>query len=258
METNCVISEVMANFLDAKRRADVDLSLVDSRVLVGATSQVRVAQQEQAQLCDQIKDLVWLDSAAIIPQGPGANQEAFAAIAEDEGAAITVRAQEVYEEIARMVDPFLGPGRSFVSNTAQAVHAAMAQVCSKLNVSSYVMPAVHNGLGSIYPTVQDLQAELKRLIRAANGDDLAVLYTAATVFVKVMASEYDQNTIPVVVLGATEEEAQGDFAAKLFGGHSISVTVTDPPEKNDVIIAFKKLKPMFARVSAVIKQKKAE
>jgi hypothetical protein len=205
------------------------------------------------QLKSHLKDLIRTDSAAIILQGPDDHQLAYSAIAEDEGDVVTVLANGIYRELTRLVWPFISTKR-FTLDIGSVFATALYSVAKSLGVMSYMAPVVNQYVGLECPDQDTLYGMIKDSVREANGDDFAIEWVVNEVFIKVLAGSYEQNVVPVVVLGATEEDVSGNFAAKLFDGRSIVVSVKDTVEKNDIIIAFKKIKPMYKRVIGARKQ----
>jgi hypothetical protein len=247
-----LISEVMKLFAAEKQAAEVDLNEVDPNVLPGMTARKRMAAERCEKLAREIRGLVEQDGAAVVLLGPTDHQTQFAELAEDEGDAIVISAARLYEDVAKFIEPYLGPGRVFTTETGRGLQVALTQVAQKLQVMSFVMPLVHQYFSNTVPTLQDLVDVVRKLVRSANNDEFNALYISHKAFEQVISTQYDANVVTVVVTDATEEEAKGDLAAKLFEGRTITVDLKDPPEKNDIVLVARKLKPLYKRATAVV------
>ena len=245
-----LISEVTKQYLATKKIADLDLNEVGYASRIGTECQKNAASQECMVLARQLKQLVDSDSAAIFTVGPKGNQRDVADLAEDEGA-VVVNGMEVYTKIAELVMPSLGSGHTFTFETAQALMAAMTRIGNYVGAASFLMPLVHQYYGMTFDTIDGLTSFVKEVVQKSNGDDFNTFYIAQKVFEHILYCEYDSNVVVVVVIGADPADVKGDLAAKLFSGHTISVDVGNPPEKNDMVIALKKLKPFWTRAIAV-------
>jgi hypothetical protein len=250
---NDLISTTMAAFLEAKQTAtsDPDWTSPCSSGLIAAKN---AAIQECEKLSKKVQGLVNLDSAAVFLLGPPAKQQEFAEIAEDEADAIVIDAQEFYKVVADFVEPHLGKDRSWLFGCNTALLNVLRMLGNQLGLLYFTLPNSSTLAGNV---VEDMQATIKGLIRGVNGDDFNAAYLANTVYGRVMQSEYEGDVVMVVVLNADEEEAKGDLAAKLFSGRTLHINVgKKSPDKNDVIVLAKKMKPMFERVAGIMAAKR--
>jgi hypothetical protein len=248
-----LIGEAMRLFQEARAAANTDLETISDHALIGAQTRKQMAAREAEEIAFFIRGLVEQDSAAIFPLGPEAHQAKFGELAEDEGEAFVVSAARLYEELGAALEPYLDRGK-FGMNSAQALAGAMNKLAVRLRLMSYVLPHFGNHVGTPIADRAALVALVRNLVRGANGDELNAAFIAHVVFEQVMEREYDNNGVTVIVTGATEEEARGDLAQKLFGGHTITVDVTNAPEKNDLVLVAKHVKPFFARANAVFQK----
>jgi hypothetical protein len=251
-----LIGEAMRLFRESRDAAQADLENISDHALIGAQTRKQMAAREAEEVAFFIRGLIEQDSAAIFPLGPEAHQAKFAELAEDEGEAFVVPAQKLYETLAEGVMPYLDRG-TFGISAAQAFAAAMSNVATRLRLGSYVFPHVGPYLGRPIADKAALVDLLRGLVRAANLDELNAAFITHLVFEKVMETEYDNNGVTVIVTGTTEEEAKGDLAQKLFGGHTVSVDVTAVPEKNDLVLIAKHIKPFFSRANGVFQKMSA-
>lgn len=250
-----LISETMKRYVAVKADAAMDPDACDMHVRAGVEMRRNLARAEVERLARDIRGLVEEDSAAIILTGPPANQAAFAAIAEDDGGAVCVSATELYEEVAKFIEPHLR-SRAFGTEAGAAMQQALTQLAVRFQVQSYVMPYVHQYFGNAVADTTVLVDIVRKLIRGADGDEFNALYISHKVFEHVIATEYESDAVTVVVTGASAEEIDG-LAAALFSRHTLTVEVKDPPEQNDIVLVARRLKPFFQRAETVRAAKNA-
>lgn len=245
-----LISEYMRAFLAAKEAANLNLNEVEPVSLPGAQARKNMGAAEAERLARVIRGLVDQDGAAVILTGPPEHQEKFVALAEDEGDAIGVKADEFYEVIAAAIEPSLSPQRAFVMETGFALYAALMNLAQRLNIESFIMPQHAPFLNQTFADHAAVVDLVRTLVRGANGDEFNAIYMTQKVFEQVITTEYESNVVAVVVSGAPQAEVEG-LAAVLFGGHTLTHSVQDPPESNDIVLAARKLKSFWTRALTV-------
>jgi hypothetical protein len=204
-------------------------------------------------LTNDIAQMVVLDGAAIYPMGPMENQDKFSELAEDEGDALIVRSDEVYEEIAKAIEPHLGTNKTWRWRMTFPLHNVLIRLAQGCGMDSIQVPNISQFFDT--PSI-DLVSEVKSIVRKSNGDDLNIAYIHNKIFHEIMGLHYDANVIAVVVVGATPEEVEGGLGQGLFGGKKVVVDVSKIPDVNEITIVSKKLKPMYSRVTEVKKNSK--
>lgn len=251
-----LISEAMRIYLEQKKLATASLDDVSDRALPGAETNKRISAQKASETLLTLRELVELDSAAIFTVGPETHQAQFAELGEDEGDCIVVPADQFYQELAKLTKPFLDRG-AFGITTAQALSTALHRMATWTRVMSYIAPIYAGQLGTVIGDDATLVGLIRGLVRGANGDEFNAAYIAHFVFEKVIEAEYSNNGVTVIVTGSLEEENHGDLAQKLFGGHTVTYDVTKMPDKNDLVLVAKQVKPFFARANSVFQKMNA-
>lgn len=244
--TDRTIPKILSEIEATKADASIDVDGYPESVRMGKGILKRQAQDKLGTLYDELRWAVRQETAAIILQGQVSNQEAYADLAEDEGEAITVHADGLYERLTDLVLPFVS-GHVFTMEASLAIAKALYRVAGEIGVAGYNAPKTDQYMGVQLPDRAAVTALIREAVVAANGDEFAVEWVNNAVFHLVVANQPEMNVVPVIVVGATQSDIQGDFAAKLCNGRNVVVKVDGPPERNDVVLGFKALKPMFKR-----------
>jgi hypothetical protein len=249
-----IISQVLKLYNGAKEEASIKLEEVaDNRTLPGMKARKNIGASMVEELTLKLRELIETDSVAIFPLGTEANQKSFSQlVSEEDENAITLDADTMYKVLASAIESFLGPERKFTVETGRALQASLSKMATSLRLMSYVMPHVHQFYNQSIPTLDELTTVVKQLVRASNGDILNAAYISYRVFESIVSKDYDANVVAVVILNASEEEAKGDLAVKIFGGRSVAVDVKKKPDHDMVVSIAKKIRPLYQRVAPII------
>lgn len=167
-------------------------------------------------------------------------------LAEDGGASITVNARELYERIFDRVMSSTPDRMELGVNQLSILLGEIQAIAFQCGAGRLPTISIGNLVGARYETRdQGIQHFYENAIFPFVGDELNVLYIQKKVADELLKVDYQQNYVPVVILNATKQEAEGDLATKLFGSNNLVVETEAPVEREQVIRAFKKLKGLL-------------
>lgn len=219
--------------------ADVDSGPFASRT--GRMSRRNAAAAEVPVVEALLREQVKRSAAAIFVGGAEDSVNEFATIAEEEGNAITVHAYSVYQKMASDMWPTLSGGAP-TANNIPIFGAALQSMGELVGTFVRVNPSLMADLiGRRFADVTAFADTLREVIRAAVGTELEVAFIERTVTDAVLEG-YEQNVVPVVVLGAT---ASDPLLTNLFDGDCFYVEAMKDDEEKQVKSAMKSLKETF-------------
>jgi hypothetical protein len=209
---------------------------------------IQMAKNDLVFLSKEVKHLTNKVSGGIFVDGPTAKE--FAAVAEDEGGAVTVDAGEVYEVLTDAVERTLtqNNSREWRLDIIHALMGNLAGLGQRLGIAYMAGLNTTKYTRSLLATRADTLAMVRDVVRAAVGDDLNGLKLQQDIADAVIKAECEQNVLPVVVLNAHPDDVTG-LGSYVFSGRYIKTTTKEELLKEDVITAFKHLKPLLKRNS---------
>jgi hypothetical protein len=226
--------------------ASIQLSEVPPGDLYQMEGLKRDAMRKVAAAQKELSEVARQSLVGIFVNGAPEECKKWAEIAEDGGASFTVNAREIYERIFDRV----------MSSTPDRMELGVNQLSILLGEIQAIaiqcgargLPSMNIGrmVGARYQTREEgIQHFYESIIFPFLGDELNVLYIQKKVTDELQKVDYQQNFVPVVVLNATKQEAEGELAAKLFWGANLSVDTEAPVDREQVSRAFKKLKGLL-------------
>jgi hypothetical protein len=215
---------------------------------VGRETAINGAKADIVRLTKEVKKLTNEVSGGIFVDGPGTS--AFAAIAEDEGHAVTVDAGKLYETLADAVETTLSQNssREWRLDIVRSLMAQLSGLSERLGISYMAGLDTTKYNRTLLATRDDTLAMVRDVVRKAVGDDLNGLLLQTEVADAVIKSEYAQAVVPVIVINAHPDDVTG-LGNYAFNKRFITTTTKEEVAKSDVITAFKHLKPLLKRNS---------
>lgn len=239
------LTELSAELAVTEAVANKDITTVDPRARSGWEGKKNQAKAELDDLNKQFRDVVVKSSAGIFVSGPETAAKELAQIAENEGNAVTVRADEIYRRVADPVNKMMGSNRVFNVSQASRIIQEVADIARDLQLAEITNPMSASPTSGI--VLKDHEAVVvfvREAIRKTNGDVLNQAYLERQVADKV-SHGYGQNIVPVSVLGATKEEIQGDLFRNIFRGNNFVINTGENADPNKVVKVFNKIKARF-------------
>jgi len=238
------IKEITQKVRELRLLASIDLDGVPYQQRFGAEGQKRVAQRELSATLKELETEVQASLIGLFPVGDPEDCKKFAEVAEDGGGAFTVSARELYRKLAtealKSTPNRLELGINEIGNLNIAIQSTAAQ-CGAVR-----LPLINLGklIGARFESLDDAAKYIyEQAIFPHLGDELNVIYLQKRLLEEVLKVDYEQSTVPVVVLESTEGERTGLMAGDvLFPRGNLVVDVGSNPDRDMVIRAFKQLK----------------
>lgn len=238
------LKEITSKIRELKPIATMDIDGVPYQQRFGVESQRRTAQRELAALFRELETEVKASLIGLFLVGELEDCKKFASIAEDEGGAFTISARELYRKLAKETFKSspnrLELGINEVGNLGAAIQSTAAQ-CGAVG-----LPMINLGKvkGATFGNEAEIAAFLyENAVYPHLGDELNVIYLQKRLMEEVLKVDYEQSTVPVVVLESVEQERTGLMAGDvLFPRGNLVVDVGSNPDRDTVIRAFKQLK----------------
>lgn len=184
---------------------NTDLSIWDPATRPGKTG----AQQEAKLNLPNLKNqyLLYLQDSvlAMILEGDAASQTGFAEIAAQEGNTITLDAEALYRKLSEGLEESLGYSREFGVTQLSQVVDSIRDICLDLGIRETDRPRHMEQV--VVLTQKDIVAHVRKIVRESDNDFLNIKYLANELLTQALAKRYTQSVVPVVIINATEDEA---------------------------------------------------
>jgi hypothetical protein len=245
------ITQLVKKISAVREIASENLESVPYSIRPGLEMAKNQAALELTRLTGELGYAVLGNMGGIYLSGKPESMEQFKAIAEDEGAAICVDCNGLYKTIVNQV---------FTGNAPGVFKVGINQVGNFVNavftLNSLLGFRGPNGsfghcIGREFTSFDEAVDFVKKEVRMQYGDDLNVLFLRHGIVNRVVASDYEQNVVPVVVSNASQEEVTGTLNAYLFGDANLVVDAGESCDKAVVIRAFRDLKGLLKNTRKV-------
>ncbi len=241
------IKKVLAELTDAKTRSEVNLDAVKYSLRAGQAIAKQEALNKLEALRNEYRQELEPRVATIFAFGTPEAQLAFAAGAQEEGGTLTVDTQEIYKLMAADVELTMGRGRQFGSTQVNHMIRTMEELGRRAGLSHMVVPRLTEVL-----TVKDVDAMaavVKNIILTQVGEQFNARYIMSKILNMALEAGYGEKVLPIVMTGATIEEAA--FLQKaIFSGKGIKVSLDD--DLNPEVVG-KAVLQSFAALKEVMK-----
>lgn len=197
--------ESMINELSAAQAtAAIDIEEKPASVRGGWATRVREAKDAVVTLRKEYSEALLKSSVAIFLDGaPEKIAKATEVFTANNG--LIVDANALYDRFTKVIEPTMSEGRSWGVAQTFRLNVAIQEIMHEVGVNEMDRPTPGNP--PALPTADDTRKYVKSLIQGAVGDNLARLYLAKSVVDRAVEIRYTGVTVPVLVLGATPDEA---------------------------------------------------
>jgi hypothetical protein len=118
---------------------------------------------------------------------------------------VVVNCAEMYERLAAIGEPGLGPTRQFGAGQLGIIIEEYAAIGRELSAVSIASPKWSYDV--LVPTQKDFAAAIRTAVRAGeDGDQMNRAYIRLQAYRKALEFGYSSTLVPVIVIGATPEE----------------------------------------------------
>lgn len=236
------ISKLIEQAATLKQESEVSLVTVDPSLVPGRTTLRNQALQAYQETFAVLRAAIGNHAGGIFVVGPGA--AAFAALAEEEGPAITLDASRMYREVAEAWFSTVRVDKVFALDCLISFLNGLGSLLPPLGVARVPPPDFGKYFGRKVESLQDAVDLSREIIRETVGDDLNGLYINHRLAEQAVLTGWDLAVIPVVLINTTLDEVKskdGLFSG-LFYGRNVGVAAKADVTKEDVLAAFKSLR----------------
>lgn len=246
MNTPQTIPEMLALYRRTVEDANINVSLLsDPYTRPGFENRRNGAIASLPNIRQELVRMVEQQSGAVFLLGPAKTVEEFVGIAEDEtdGNVLVLSAGEMYQTMAQTVDQGIRTDRRFSMDCIAAFTAATVKLLNDIMVEGIPAPDMSQYLNRPLANVEAVAGIVREALTSVKAaDGLNAIWLQKRTCDLAIERGIDANFIPVIVTGATDQEAEGELNAALFLGRNVSVTVHEAVSKDLVIAVFNKLK----------------
>lgn len=233
------LNRILEEISVAKVTAEVNLDNVAAKFRPARAIAKNDAETQLKILREEYKSKLGPRVATIILSGIRADQAAFTTIAEAEGETLTIDAEAMYKKMAIDVEPTIGAQRQFGGTQLNHLVRSLEDVGRFAGAGFLPVPRLLDV--EIARTPADTIALIKGLIRSQVGDSLNCRYIEACIVEDALACRYGEKIVPVVIAGASEEEAS-ILKNGIFSGLGITFKVGATVDQKTVTQAFDALR----------------
>lgn len=201
------LEELTATIKEQEQIASVNPDDMPFNVRPGWASRVAVAREEVTKLKKDHKSLVVKNVLTIFPVGTTESVDKFVQSAKEVSGAFVLNVNDYYKTISDVVwsvNSSQTPA-TFTFTQVAVANSKFVESVIKLGTNVYnklnfdEMPHLNNE--------QETLEYVKRVIRQANQDEFNVTHMINVLSDQVYAASFTKTTVPVVIVGATTEEA---------------------------------------------------
>jgi hypothetical protein len=209
------LESLMGKLVRTRKEANIDLEAIPSATRGAWTVRVNTAKAAVEDLETRYRALV-LDTVVAVPTvGPKAKAEAFGALVEKTGEGFMVDAQGLYAALTAEVEPLFGASRQWGMDQTLRLRQALKQVLEGMGISSIMTPDTGRAVAT--PDAEATQKFIRDSVRAANGDDLNVLYLKWVIGAKALAMNFVAPKVPVFLVNVQPDDIKGNGPTLIQG-----------------------------------------
>ncbi len=229
--------ELLALYKEKEADANIDLAICDDpRTRAGFEMKKNGAMQALPELRKELVRMVEQSAGAIFLSGSKEGIDSFIVEAQDltEGNIVIVDATDMYNYLATGTERGLRRDRRFSMDCLNSWVDTVMKLLDMVQVDGIPAPNLTGNLNKVIPdtaAMTQLVREALTSVKAAHGvtvgDGLNAIYLQQKAAEEAIKDGIATPFLPVIVLNATPEEAQGDLAKTLFFGRNIAYEAKD-------------------------------
>lgn len=243
-------SELLKLFKEKQADASLDLSgAKDPMTRPGLEIRKNGAAQALPGLKQELERQVQQHAGAIFLIGSTTGMQEFIGQASDltEGNIVTVDANEMYVELAKLTERGLRQDRRWSMDTLNAFTDGVIRILDAIDVEGIPAPNLVSNINKVFPDTASVVEVVKGAVQGLTdsntggpiGDGLNVYYITKRATEEAIKEEVVTDFLPVIVLNA---DPASFFAQRLFGGRNVAFEAKDEVSEGQVVNIFKKLK----------------
>jgi hypothetical protein len=200
------VTALLTQIQEHKDLINQDLSLWDPATRPGKTGAQQEAKLNLPALENQY--LYYLQEAALVMilRGDDVSQKGFAEIAAQEGNTITLDAGALYRKLSEGVEESLGYSREFGVTQISQVVDSIRDICLEIGIRETDRPRHMEQV--VVLRQADIEAHVRKIVRASDNGFLNNMFMSRELLTQALAKRYTQAVVPVVIVGAEEEEIE--------------------------------------------------
>lgn len=195
------------------KEASVNIDELPGPVRGGWTTRVAEARNALASLKNNYKAAALQNALGVFVSGPADKVKAYTDLVTAEREGIAINSQELFQVLTDEVEPQFGPSRQWSIDQSYRLRGAIHRALDGLGIAEIMAPDTSSP--APMPDTVATQKYIRDIIRAANGDDLNVLYLMHHVGERALAMGLSTTPVPVFMTDVPEAETQS--LGKVFG-----------------------------------------
>ena len=249
--------ELLALYKSKEEDANIDLNVCDDpRTRPGLEIRKNGAIQALPGLKAELMRMVEQNAGAIFLSGTDEAVTSFIDEARDltDGAIVLVNANDMYHYLGTGTERGLRRDRRFSMDCLNAWVDSVMKLLDILQVDGIPAPNLTSHLNQVFPDtasmeklVRDALGSVKSLNGVTVGDGLNAIYLQQKAAEEAIKEAVATPFLPVIVLGATPGETEGDLFRTLFFGRNVAFEAKETCTEAQVAAVFKKLKQMHPK-----------
>jgi hypothetical protein len=231
------LETIVAEIDKASVTANKNLEDLHPNVRGGWSLAILDAKDKLKVLRGEYKTALFKSAVAIFPEGEAAKVAEFALLVRDENEGLSVNAHALYERLADALEPTFSEARTWGIAQTHKLHLLLQEVMFELSIAEIPFPSTAQEV--VVPTREALVAQVRSMLRDSVGDDLNRLYLEKLIVDEATKIRYTNERTPVLILGASQDEAPALAKFMALGSFRIKITNEDVVNKDFMIQAFK-------------------
>jgi hypothetical protein len=237
------ISKLVEQVVALKAESEVSLVDVPADLIAGRTALRNTAIQQYQEAFQVLRAAIGAHAGGVFVTGPGA--KAFAALAVEEGPALSLDVAELYAKVTEGWYPTVRVDRTFALDCLMSFLGGLTRILPPLGIREVQRPDFSKHLGRKVNSFEDAVAVTRDILRETVGDDLNGLFLNHRLAEEAVKAEWDLAVIPVVFVNASEAEltASNGLVDGLCAGRNLIIeTKSETVDEKEVLAAFKDLR----------------
>jgi hypothetical protein len=226
-------AKLLEKYDDAMKTLAIDIIDVPQETRPAMMMRQRECRDEVVTLMDSYTELLRGNAFIIFPQGEPADIDTFIRLAGEEADTISISAETLYARLATFVEDSMGTRRQFGITQLGLLIDGVTQIARELKLSNLKSPTITDV--EVCSSRDSLIQTVRRIVRAAAGDDINKAFVARQLTEKAREIRYTQNITPVIISDVKDDELES--LGDLFSGVSFKVPVSPGMNSEKVLEA---------------------
>lgn len=230
---NLSTEELVSTIKSLEETANFELDAAPYHVRGGFAIAAQDARTQLAKLKPEYRTRLLANSVAFVVTGP--KVDAYAAEAVKTAPSLFVlEAGEMYEVIARQIEPTIGASREFTIHQFTGFMSLLRSVAREIGASQSIQQPLLE-FSAIVPTREDLVAHVTYLVRQSVGHGFASLWLGNQIIEKALATGFNGTVLGAVIINRSDDSLDQELAQTFATRVEVS-TEEDTEITNEFVI----------------------